>query len=127
MNMAFKFIAALACIAAEPAAAHHSFAKFDQAKSVTLTGTVKQFQWTNPHCWIQLMVKDGKGKVVEWSIEATSPNILARQGWKRSSLKAGDQAVIIIHPTRDGSAGGALRSASVGGKRIGTWSGDKTS
>lgn len=111
---------AVASLTAAPAMAHHSFAMFDNQKSVTLEGTVKGFQWTNPHSWVQFVVKDpATGKDVEWSIEGGSPSGLARQGWKRTSLKPGDRAEIIIHPLKDGSNGGSLVNASVGGVRIG--------
>jgi hypothetical protein len=104
---------------AAPASAHHSFAMFDNQKNMTLEGTVKEFQWTNPHSWIQVMVKDKAGKDVEWSIEGGSPNGLSRQGWKRTSLKPGDKATLEIHPLKDGSNGGSLVTVSVNGQRIG--------
>jgi len=110
------------CIAASlvaPAFAHHSFAMFDNQKDVTLEGTIKEFQWTNPHTWIQVMVKDAAGKEVEWSIEGGSPNSLSRNGWKRTSLKPGDKVVLVTHPLKDGSAGGSLVTVSVDGKPIG--------
>jgi hypothetical protein len=104
---------------AAPASAHHSFAMFDNQKQMTLEGTVKEFQWTNPHTWIQVMVKDKSGKDVEWSIEGGSPNGLSRQGWKRTSLKPGDKATVIIHPLKDGSNGGSLMTVSVNGQKVG--------
>lgn len=92
-----------------PSQAHHSFAMFDQSRQVTLTGTVKEFQFTNPHSWIQLMVSPSEGADAEqWSIEALSPNVLMRNGWKRNTLKAGDQISVLINPLRDGKKGGNL-------------------
>jgi hypothetical protein len=105
-------------VAAAPAWAHHSFAMFDNAKTVTLKGTVKEFQWLNPHSWVLLDVKDASGADVEWSIEGKSPNALIRQGWKSSSLKPGDQAVVVIHPLKDGSVGGSLVSVSANGAKL---------
>lgn len=106
-------------LAVAPAFAHHSFAMFDNQKSLTLEGTVKEFQWTNPHSWVQLVVSDPKtGKDVEWSIEGGALNLLARQGWTRNSLKPGDKATIVVHPLKDGTAGGSLVSASVNGAEI---------
>jgi len=93
--------AAVVC-AAVPAAAHHSFAMFDQKKIMALQGTVRQFQWTNPHAFIELEAPGGQ----RWSIELNSPNNLKRQGWTRVSLKAGDQVTVRINPLRDGSHGG---------------------
>jgi hypothetical protein len=115
----FQLGMAMGVLAATPAFAHHSFAMFDNEKTVTLEGTVKEFQWTNPHSWVQLMVTDGTGKSVEWSIEAGSPNGLERQGWTRHAAKAGDKAVIEIHPLKNGNPGGSLISMSVNGQKIG--------
>ncbi len=111
--------AAVLSLLAEAAPAHHSFATFDQAQEKTLVGTIKEVQWTNPHIWVQILVKTPEGAVVEWSIEGGSPNGLARQGWRRSSLKAGDQVEIVIHPLKNGSNGGSLMRVSVDGKPIG--------
>jgi hypothetical protein len=88
------------------ASAHHSFAMFDQKTSLTLKGAVRDFIWSNPHVFIQLMATDAKGKTAEWSIEMSSPEHLSRSGWKHGTLKPGDKATIVIHPTRDGSKGG---------------------
>jgi hypothetical protein len=101
------------------AVAHHSFAMFDSQKTITLEGTIKEFQWTNPHTWIQLLVQDASGKEVEWSIEGGSVNGLARAGWKRTLLKAGDKATVVIHPLKDGNPGGSLVTVTVNGQVIG--------
>ena len=101
-------------LAAAPAFAHHSFAMFDNQKNVTLDGTVKEFQWTNPHSWIQLVVKDpATGKEVEWSIEGGSPNGLARRGWKSTIMKPGDKITVVIAPMKDGSNGGSLKTVTL--------------
>jgi len=100
--------------------AHHSFAAFDMTKTSTLTGSVKEFQWLNPHSWIQMVVKDGSGSEVEWSIETGSPSSLARQGWKSKTLKPGDQIVVTMHPLRDGRPGGSLITVTMAdGTKIG--------
>jgi hypothetical protein len=114
-------IAFLSCAAllADTASAHHSFAMFDNQKDVTIEGTVKSFQWTNPHTWIQLMVKDANGNEAEWSIEGQSPNGLVRQGWQKLSLKAGDHAVVVIHPLKDGTTGGSVVRVTVNGELVG--------
>ena len=119
-----KVRAAIVCaivLGAAPlgAQAHHSYAMFDRSKTLTLNGVVKQYQWTNPHSWIQLVVKDASGKEIEWSIEGGSPNGLSRSGWKRTSLKPGDKATAVIHPLKDGTNGGSLVTVSVGGVQIG--------
>jgi hypothetical protein len=114
--------AAAVATGATPALAHHSFALFDAQKSMTLEGRVKQFQWTNPHTWIQLMVVDASGKEAEWSIEASSAITMSRQGWTRSALKPGDHIIVVIHPLKDGTRGGSLVSAAVNGQPIGSHS-----
>jgi hypothetical protein len=93
------------CIAGLPALAHHSFAMFDQKKIVTLEGTVRQFQWTNPHAFIELEVTNGN-RTQRWSIELNSPNNLTRQGWRRSSLRPGDKITVRIAPLHNGHPGG---------------------
>lgn len=93
-----------------PGWAHHSFAMFDQSKSVTLHGTVKDFRWSNPHVFIQLLTPNTAGTNEEWSIEMTSPEHLARVGWRPDALKVGDKVTLIIHPTRDGTKGGQYLS-----------------
>lgn len=90
--------------------AHHSFAMFDSEKETVVEGTVREFQWTNPHSWIQLVVME-EGKAVEYSIEADSPNILSRRGWSKASFAPGDRVKITIHPMKDGSKGGAYVTA----------------
>jgi len=97
--------AGLLLAAGGPALAHHSFAMFDQRKVMTLEGTVREFQWTNPHSFIELDVSTG-GKLQRWSIELNSPNNLTRQGWRRTSLKAGEKISVRIAPLRDGHPGG---------------------
>ena len=120
MRKAVKYpLILIACLIALPAYAHHSYAMFDNKKVLTLEGTVRDFQWTNPHSWIRLVVTDRSGKPVEIAIEGGSPNQLARQGWKRSALKPGDRAAIAVHPYKDGTPGGALLSATVGGRTFG--------
>src|SRR2546421_4709273 len=73
---------------------HHSFAAFDMEKASTVSGVVKEFQWRNPHSWIQMMVTDASGNEVEWSIETGSPSSLSRLGWKSKALKPGDRIIV---------------------------------
>jgi hypothetical protein len=104
---------AILLLTAVPAFAHHSFAMFDRDKQVTLVGTVLNFQWTNPHSWIEIDVPNESGGSDKWSIECNSPNNLARQGFKSTSLKPGDKATIIIHPLRSGEKGGSFVSVTL--------------
>src|SRR5262245_6596043 len=98
----------IALWAASSASAHHSFAPFDRTKEVTLTGAVKELQWTSPHAWIQIIVKDDQGRETEWGVECGSANMMARTGWKRSTLKPGDAVVATVNPMRDGRPNGSL-------------------
>jgi hypothetical protein len=93
---------------ASPAAAHHSFAMFDQKNTIVLEGTVLKFEWTNPHVWIQMSVHDAHGGSTEWGVECTSVNSLRRQGWHHDSLHAGDRVRLVLRPLRNGSHGGQL-------------------
>ena len=79
---------------------------FDMSREVTLTGTVKQFQWMNPHTWIVFEVPNASGGVDEYGIEGMSPSYLARNGWSKHTLSAGEKVVLTIHPLKDGRQGG---------------------
>jgi Family of unknown function (DUF6152) len=103
----------IALLPAPPAAAHHSAAMFDRDKQVSLTGTIVQFEWTNPHSWIQIDVPNESGGTDRWSVECNSPNNLVRQGWKSTSLKAGDKVTILIHPLRNGDKGGSFLAVTL--------------
>ena len=106
-----RFSAAAAILFAmiAPAFAHHSDAMFASDKEVVLNGTVKEFQYTNPHSWIQLLVAGQIGaQPVEWSIETGAPIVLLRAGIKPTALKPGDRITLRAHPLKDGSAGGSL-------------------
>jgi len=110
LNRASIAIAVL--LTASSALAHHSFAMFDQSKTVTLQGAVKDFRWTNPHVFIELLVKNESGADEEWSIEMTSPEHLSRAGWRPGTLKPGDQVTLNIHPMREGVKGGQYLSGT---------------
>jgi hypothetical protein len=85
---------------------------------VTLTGVVKEFQWNNPHAWIQVMVVDDKGRQTEWGVECGSPNMMARTGWKRSTLKAGDKIVAVVNPLKDGRPNGSLVTVTLADGKV---------
>jgi len=113
MNKKTHLILATAvAVSAGAALAHHSFAMFDQSQTVTLKGEIVDFRWTNPHVFIELNVKNDTGSVDEWSIEMTSPEHLARAGWRPSTLKPGDPVTLSIHPMRDGVKGGQYLSGT---------------
>ena len=91
-----------------PALAHHSDAMFASDKEVVLNGTVKEFQYTNPHSWIQLVVPGANGAAAEWSIETGAPIVLLRAGIKPTALQPGEKITLRAHPLKDGSLGGSL-------------------
>jgi hypothetical protein len=101
-------LGAVLLASAGTASAHHSAAMFDRDKQVPLTGTIVQFEWTNPHSWIQIDVPNDSGGTDRWSVECNSPNNLAKQGWRSSTLKPGDKVTIVIHPLRNGDKGGSF-------------------
>src|SRR6266700_7798424 len=122
-SMKFRALS-LATIAAAifvmPASAHHSFAMFDATKEVTMSGTVKEFEWTNPHSWLRVMVNDQKtGKPVLWALELSSPSRLVTMGMRADSVKPGDAVSVTFHPMKNGSRGGQfLQAVLPGGKKI---------
>ncbi len=112
-----RFISGFGCsivlLAAIPAWAHHSMAGFDRTKTVSVTGTVKEFKWANPHSWIEMDVPDGKGGSTDWNVEMTSPAVLIRAGWKSSVMKPGDKVTVAAHPQQTGEPGGIFVSVTL--------------
>jgi hypothetical protein len=103
--------ACLLSIVAFSAFAHHTFAMFDVSKKLTLQGTVKELQWTNPHCFLQVLVsKDGRAQ--EWSLQMNAPLDLYRNGWRPRSLQAGDKITVIVNPSKDGTHSGRFISGT---------------
>jgi hypothetical protein len=102
-----------------PALAHHSFAMFDAGKKVTLAGTVKEFQWTNPHAFILMMVANSDGQAEQWSIEMGGPGGLARQGWVPKTLKPGMNVSVTMHPLKEGHGGQFLAVTLPDGTQLG--------
>lgn len=95
------------------ALAHHSFAAFDMSTQKDITGTVKKFDWTNPHTWVWLDVANDHGGVDTYGFEGMSPNFLERRGWSRETLKPGDKLTVTFRPMKNGDKGGMW----VSGKR----------
>lgn len=99
---------------ARPALAHHSFAAFEETRVRTLKGTVKTFQWSNPHVTFAVLVRpDDGGEPQAWSIVTSGPAILTRFGWKRDSMKPGDRVSVVCNPLRDGSHGCRLHTLTI--------------
>jgi len=114
----FALLAAAAIAAAAPAFAHHSFAMFDITKQQTVTGTVSKIDWTNPHIWLWIDVPNDKGGSDTYGFEGMSPNFLARRGWTRTTLKAGDKITVNYRPMKDGKNGGMFMTAKANGKAL---------
>jgi hypothetical protein len=101
----------VAIVTTTPSLAHHSGAMFDHAHQVQMFGVVRLFQWSNPHCWIQLTVMHD-AVAEEWSIEMAAPTELFRGGWRPGTLKTGDRIRVQVHPMRDGTRGALFISAT---------------
>jgi Family of unknown function (DUF6152) len=121
MNMKVVSLTAIAVAAfAAPAFAHHSFAMFDAQQTVTLQGTVNEFEWVNPHSWLRITVNDEKtGKPLLWALELSSPSRLVTMGMHADSVRPGDAVSVTFHPMKDGTRGGQFIQAVLpGGKQI---------
>jgi len=104
--MRFFLKAFLVCLGlASFAYAHHSMAGYERTKTVTVTGTIKQFKWANPHSWIEFEAPNDKGGVTVWNAEMTAPGVLVRAGWKSTILKPGDKVTIVGRPLLTGEPG----------------------
>ncbi|HKV03859.1 MAG TPA: DUF6152 family protein [Candidatus Acidoferrales bacterium] len=126
-GLAAVILAGLVAAAAGTAAAHHGFAVFDTSVRKSITGTVKTFEWTNPHTWVWLDVPNEKGGVDTWAFEGMSPNYLGRRGWTRNSLKPGDKITVTFFPLKDGSKGGGfLNCKRPTGEELTMWGGSPT-
>ncbi len=121
MFKTLRLAAALLPLCAGPVLAHHSFAMFDASKLLAKAGTVKEFEWANPHVWLHIMAPDASGTPREWSFEMQATNAAASGGWSSQSVRPGDKVTIEFHPLKDGSRGGELVAATLpDGKRLGS-------
>jgi len=118
MKSILLIVLATVTLLAIPAVAHHSFTMFDTTKQLTITGTVTDFQWTNPHAYIEIDVPDESCATKHWAIELGSPSILQQSGWKFSNLKKGDKTTLVINPLKDGRPGGFLNTATLPDGRV---------
>ena len=105
--LAILTFAAGVALAAAPAFAHNSGAMFDRSKTVVLKGVIKEYQFTNPHTWVEIVVPGADGTSVQWSIEGEAPPTMNRIGLTRGAIKPGDQVTMRMHPLRDGRTGGS--------------------
>jgi hypothetical protein len=103
----------IALTIAQVAGAHHSFSVFDMSAEKTIEGTIADFQWTNPHTWTWVDVKNDDGSVTRWGFEGMSPNFLGRRGWTKNTMKPGDHVKITFAPLKSGEPGGTLLRATL--------------
>lgn len=103
-----KYLLAIMLATPVAAFAHHSFAVYDHTKSLNLKGTVTKWQWSNPHAYLDIDVKDADGTVKHFTLEGTSINMLQRMGWRSNMIKAGDQVKVVCAPLLSGQPGGLL-------------------
>jgi len=123
-KIVFTAMAAVALLAIQPALAHHSGAGFGK-ETKEISGTVKEFQFTNPHSWIQVNVADASGKIVEWSVEWGSPNQLGREGYRPSTFAPGTKVTMKVHPMSNGApVAGFVAAKMPDGQTIGKWDGE---
>ena len=100
------------------ASAHHSFAMFDQSKSVTVEGTVKDVSYANPHVWVSLVVMNVQNEAQTWGMEGGNLGGLYRMGWTKDTVKAGDKIKMEVHPMRDGKPGGQIMRVTLADGRV---------
>jgi hypothetical protein len=110
--------AALLAALAGAAAAHHSPIVFDRTRQVTIEGVVTEFKWSSPHSWIHVDVTDADGNVANWGIEMNPASMLARAGWRATTLKPGDRVAIRVYPLRNDEKGGQYISITLPDGRV---------
>ena len=114
------FAAIAAAIFAVPAFAHHSHSMFDDTQKIVMEGTVKEFQWTNPHSWLLVNVPNAKGEPEQWAVELSSVSLLASRGWRPKTVVPGDKVEVTFHPMRNGMKAGSYMAIKLpNGKTMG--------
>ena len=125
MRITFPFLAVVVLLSAtQPLAAHHGAASFDTEKELTLKGTVTEWIWANPHCFLKFDAKDDTGTVRNWVVETQNPTDMSRRGWARLSFKVGDEVTVTLQPVKSGAPVGRIRSVVLAnGETLGTGGG----
>ena len=126
MRITFAFLAVVALLSATQTslAAHHGAASFDTEKEITLKGTVTEWIWANPHCFLKFDAKDDTGTVRNWVVETANPTDMSRRGWARRSFKVGDEVTVTLQPVKSGAPVGRIRSVVLAnGETLGTGGG----
>jgi hypothetical protein len=107
---AFAILAVGGVLLSVPLAAHHGGASFDTSREITLKGTVTEWVWANPHCFLKFDAKDDTGSVRNWVVETANPTDMTRRGWARRSFKVGDEVTVTLQPVKSGAPVGRIRS-----------------
>lgn len=115
-------LAALAVLVMQvPLAAHHGAAAFDTNRDLTLTGTVTEWIWANPHCFLKFDARDDTGMVRNWAVETQNPTDMSKRGWRRSSFKVGDTVTVVLEAVKNGSPVGRVKTVTLAnGQVLGT-------
>jgi hypothetical protein len=100
------------------AVAHHTHAHYEATRTIVITGTIKEFEWVNPHSWVTIAVTDPAGVTKDWLLEARGPGALTRSGWTKDSLKPGDKVSITIRPLKSGGTGGLVRAVTLADGKV---------
>lgn len=117
-RLAIRLRWGLLLLATAPIFAHHSVsAEFDKNRQITYAGVVTRVEWSNPHIYFYVDVKEAREKVTNWAFEGAGPNTLARLGWMRDSLKVGDRVTVVAFPARDGAAVASAREVQLANGR----------
>jgi len=117
----FAVVIAAVAVLGTRVAAHHGAASFDTTRELTLKGTVTEWIWANPHCFLKFDAKDDTGGVRNWAVEVSNPTDMTRLGWARTSFKFGDEVTVTLQPVKSGAPVGRLRSVVLpNGQTLGT-------
>jgi uncharacterized protein DUF6152 len=129
--MRYKYICMVltsaALVLSIPLAAHHGGASFDVGKELTLKGTVTEWVWSNPHCFLKFDVKDASGTVTHWVVETQNPTTMTQGGWSRRIFQPGDEVTVTLQPYKNGAPIGLVRSVVLpNGRKLGAGGGGGT-
>ena len=108
MFLVVMIAAVVVLLVSVPLVAHHGAAALDTGKEITLKGTVTEWIWSNPHCFLQFDAKDDKGTVRNWAVETQNPTAMTQRGWSRTSFKAGDTVTVTLEPVKNGQPIGRI-------------------
>lgn len=112
-NLLTALIATVSVLAAVPLAAHHGAATFDTGKELTMQGTVKEWVWSNPHCFLKFDVMEKDGSVRSWTVETSNPPDMVNRGWSRRSFKGGEKVTVVVEPVKSGNPVGRLLTVTL--------------